>query len=157
MTTLCDDTIRSLRLVTPFHERTEACGLTFGVGPCGYDVRIAETAILKPGDVALASTIEYFEIPDNVEGETKNKSTWARQFLWSPNTVLESGWNGFLTLELANFSDRVIWIPAGCPIVQIKFTFLDHKAGKPYKGRYQNQAAGPQVARFLEQGELEFL
>lgn len=135
-------------LVTPFHERAQAHGMTFGLSGCGYDVRIAETLSIEPGGCALASTIEQFFIPVDIMGTVADKSTWAREFLAVQHTIIEPGWYGHLTLELTNHSAKVINIEAGMPIAQIIFMRLDKPTDQPYKGKYQNQEAGPQVARY---------
>lgn len=151
---LSGQTIRRLQMVSPHHERTEARGMTFGLGPAGYDIRIAETMVLVPGSFRLASAIEYFRMPDDVLGKVHDKSTWARRGLAAQNTVIEPGWRGYLTLELTNHGDEVIQLIYGMPIVQVVFQRLDEPTEIPYRGRYQNQAAGPQAARLLAGGTL---
>lgn len=134
-------------MITPFCCRTEFCGTTFGLGPAGYDVRIAEKIVLEYGDFALASTIEKFNMPNNVLGIVHDKSTWARRGVAVQNTVIEPGWNGYLTLELTMHRRIGLEIMAGCGIAQIIFHKLDHPTMIPYTGKYQNQKSGPQEAR----------
>ena len=55
--------IRKLRPLDAFVERKAAFGTTYGLGPAGYDVRIAETIWLWLGRFLLASTIEHFDSP----------------------------------------------------------------------------------------------
>ena len=142
-------TIRRLRPVEPFHERTERSGLTYGLGPAGYDVRIAETLILGPGELQLASTLERFNMPTSHLAMVADKSTWARRGLAVQHTVIEPGWRGYLTLELTNHSTVPIKLTTGDPIAQIIFHQLDQPTDTPYDGRYQDQEAGAQPARFL--------
>ena len=139
--------LRLLKPVKPFHERTVAHGMTFGVGPAGYDVRIAEDVELWCGDFTLASTIEEFEMPANLLGVVHDKSTWARRGLAVQNTVIEPGWKGFLTLELTCHGRDPLRIKSGMPIAQIIFHWLQESTDSPYNGKYQNQEAGPQAAR----------
>lgn len=138
-------------MVEPFHKREVHNGMTYGLGPAGYDVRIAETILLKPGAFALASTIERFRIPDHIAAFVLDKSSWARRGLSLFNTVLEPGWQGWLTLELANLSRNEIKIESGSPIAQIMFQQLLAPTEQPYKGKYQNQGVGPQPA--IEEGK----
>lgn len=145
--------IRFLQPVSPFCERTVAHGMTYGVGPAGYDVRIAETVTVKPGVFALASTVERFAIPDFIMGFVHDKSTWARRGLAVQNTVIEPGWGGYLTLELTNHGNAVIELQAGMPIAQIVFHRLEEPTNLPYEGRYQDQQAGPQPARMAQEGD----
>jgi dCTP deaminase len=140
-------TLARYQPVTPFVQRQKAFGMTFGLGPAGYDIRIAEDIQLLPGDFKLASSIEYFMMPNNLLGIVHDKSTWARLGLCVQNTVIEPGWKGFLTLELTNHNkDCALTIKAGMPISQIIFHMLDKDTDIPYKGKYQNQGEGPQPA-----------
>ena len=155
-------------LFDPFVERSKSHGMTYGLGPAGYDVRvefdkegIIEEVVLKPGDTLLASTIEKFHIPSNYVIEIKDKSTWARNFLTVQNTVGEPGWTGYLTLELINHNKRHrfrfwknknIKLKRGMPIAQIMFAPLDEHSELSYEritGKYQNQPRGP-VEAILE-------
>lgn len=136
-------------MVTPFCARSVSHGMTYGLGPAGYDVRIAEYVSMPARSFALASTVERFAIPDDISAFTMDKSTWARRGLSLFNTVLEPGWEGILTLELTNQSDKTLVIEAGMPIAQIVFHCLDEPTAWPYRGKYQNQSAGP-VEAILE-------
>lgn len=147
---LAAQVIRRMRLVDPFCERTTFEGLSYGLGPASYDVRIAETITLRPGDFALASTIERFTMPPDVAASVKDKSTWARRGLAVQNTFIDPGWSGFLTLELNNlysWGPHVLRIKAGMPIAQIVFEWLDFPTEQPYRGKYQDQPAGPMEPR----------
>ena len=138
--------------------------MTHGLGPAGYDLRLdlgeewlsrewraeeRESRYLAPGQFILAAGMEYLRMPDNVLGRVCDKSTLARRGLAAQNTVVEPGWEGFLTLELTNHSRFGIGLRQGQPIVQIIFEFLDEPAERPYPadGKYQRQEAGPQAAR----------
>lgn len=124
---------------------------SFGLSSCGYDIRIdenfkvfhqTEEGVISPEDFdsrhytfhkaqdefllpprafALANTIEYFRMPEDVIGICTGKSTWARCGLDILVTPLEPGWEGYLTLELVNHTDKAIRIPVGCGIAQINF------------------------------------
>ena len=150
MTILSAQSIRKIQPVTPFHERTVFEGMTFGLGPAGYDIRIKESISILPADgLILASSIEEFWIPKDILGVVHDKSSWCRLGLTVQNTVLEPGWRGFLTLELTNHlknGAKPINIRAGSPIAQVVFHQLDAITDQPYKGKYQNQPEGPQPA-----------
>jgi dCTP deaminase len=121
--------------------------MTFGLGPAGYDVRIAETLWVWPLWGRLASTVEHFTLPDDVSGRVYNKSSLARRFTLQPSTVLEPGWRGYLTLELVRWLPWPTRIKAGTPIAHIIFERLEEPTEQPYTGKYQDQEAGPQPAR----------
>ena len=142
--------IRTRKPISPFHERKIAYGMSYGLGPAGYDVRIAENITLKPGAFALASTMERFDMPADLLAFVHDKSTWARQGLSLFNTVIEPKWFGVLTLELVNNSIVELQLKTGMPIAQIVFMRLDEPTELPYFGRYQDQKAGAQPAIFIE-------
>lgn len=144
---LSSQTIREHRIIEPFFERTESEGMTFGLGPAGYDVTVAETLQFQPHDFRLASTLERFVMPANVIGFVHDKSTWARCGLAVQNTVIEPGWRGHLTLEITNHRAERLLVKRGMPIAQIVFQFLDRATEQPYAGKYQDQPEGPQPAR----------
>jgi dCTP deaminase len=148
MTILSSQTITKLNIIRPAVPRQAANGLSFGVGPAGYDVRIAETIWLWPFWGRLASTVEEFVMPENVLGEVKDKSTWARSFVFVQNTVIEPGWRGYLTLELTRLRPWPVRIKAGTPIAQVVFSYLDQPTTHPYRGKYQYQEPGAQPAIF---------
>ena len=148
MSVLPAQAIRAIKPVYPFAERTIHRGMTFGLGPAGYDVRIAQDTHLRPGEFKLASTVEYFDMPPDVLAYVKDKSSFARRGLSLFNTVIEPGWRGFLTLELKNQGDLEFVIEKGAPIAQIVFHRLEAATDQPYDGRYQDQGPGPQPARW---------
>lgn len=148
---LSGQSIRKRGIFKPFSERTQFQGFSFGLSPAGYDVRIAEDILqLRPGEFILASTIERFEMPNDLMGIVHDKSTWARMGLAVQNTVIEPGWCGFVTLELTNHGSHDIRIPWSCGIAQIIFHQVDEPCEIAYDGKYQNQEAGPQAARFTK-------
>lgn len=140
-------------------------GVSYGLGEAGYDIRIKQDVKFFPDgpgvygtDVyvdslidrnrfTLASAIEEFQMPNNLVGVVHDKSTWARHGLSVFNTVIEPGWNGFLTLELVYHGSKPLHIPAGAGIAQVIFTETCCEAA--YAGKYQNQDNKP-VAPILE-------
>lgn len=138
-------------------------GVSYGLAEVGYDIRIAQTVHFHPdephpilldhgkgkidyklGRFTLASAIERFHMPCDLVGIVHDKSTWARKGLSVFNTVIEPGWNGFLTLELSFRHDTPFTIPAGAGIAQVVFHRLENPA--QYDGSYQDQQAGPVVS-----------
>lgn len=136
-------------------------GVSHGLGEAGYDIRIKQDIVFDPvmnrilfynsnGKVdvlkgtsfVLASAIEEFQMPSNLVGTVKDKSTWARKGLSVFNTVIEPGWNGFLTLELVYHGSEILRINAGQGIAQVLFGVLceDRDYGD---GKYQNQPNYP--------------
>jgi dCTP deaminase len=139
--------IRHHKLISPFHERTVINGMSFGLSSCGYDVRIAQTVTMRPNDFKLVSTLERFKTPDWLVAQPYDKSTWARLGLAVQNTVIEPGWEGYLTLEITNHGANTLIIEEGSPIAQIMWHLLSEPTEQPYVGKYQNQEAKPVPAK----------
>jgi dCTP deaminase len=144
---LPDWMIRDAQITAPFHERTVQNGMSFGVSSAGYDVRVKQETLLRPGDFALLSTVEHFTMPGDVLAIVHDKSTWARRGLALQNTVIEPGWRGFLTLEATNHSPNWIKIEAGDPIAQIVFHQMAAPPEAGYGGKYMDQPDEPVSAR----------
>lgn len=177
MTVLAAQEIRNLscgisvnKMILPFFESNKAFGLSYGLGPCGYDIRIDQTFTIYPANLKnfilnalgfkrpsfmLASTIETFNIPNNIAAVVMDKSTWARQGLALQTTIAEPGWFGILTLELSNHGDKPLHIKKGMPIAQMVFHRLTENTELPYVGKYQGQEQNPQPARFSEDSYAE--
>jgi dCTP deaminase len=121
-------------------------GVSHGMTEAGYDLRVRQAVHLSPRHrFELASTIEEFDMPSDLVGVVHDKSTHARRAISVFNTVIEPGWRGFLTLEIAYFGDYDIIIPAGSGIAQVLF----HRVEVPafYEGKYQNQPDMPVSAK----------
>jgi dCTP deaminase len=133
-------------------------GTSYGLSEAGYDIRIAQDIHFIPGlfkrvriiednlltkiewfnSFCLASAIEEFEMPETLVGMVYDKSTWARKGLSLFNTVIEPGWKGILTLELAYHGSESLYIKKGQGIAQVIFHTLLNKANYG-NGKYQNQ------------------
>lgn len=118
-------------------------GFTGGLTECGYDICIAQDVTLFLGRrFVLASSIEEFNMPNNLMGRVLNKSSWARLGLdASMTTNIEPGWKGFLTLELRYSKVMPLRLEAGMPIAQVIFESILEPT--EYKGGYQNQPNCP--------------
>lgn len=137
-------------------------GVSHGLTEVGYDIRLKQAISFFPygtaqspciaingnvtsGSFCIASAIEEFQMPINLVGIVHDKSTWARKGLSVFNTVIEPGWNGFLTLELKYIGQEELHIPAGSGIAQVIFHCISCPA--QYEGKYQNQADEPVEAK----------
>ena len=134
-------------MIWPFVERDVVRGMSFGLSAASYDVRIAESMTIHPGEFVLASTIEHFHVPNDVLIVAHDKSSWARRGLAVQNTIFDPGWRGYATLELTNHGRSALTILAGEPVAQVVCHLLTKATEQPYAGKYQNQEAGPQLAR----------
>lgn len=135
-------TIRRLGILTPCAERTKYLGVTYGLGPAGYDLRLARDITLWPHSSVLVDAIERFRMPNDVMGMLYSKSTWARRHVEQAGTVIEPGWHGVLRLEINMHAGKEpVEISAGTGICQVVFFRLEEPTELPYPidGKYQNQ------------------
>ena len=124
------------------YAKCKAHGVSHGLSEAGYDIRIKQSVVLHPlRRFGLASTVERFNMPNDLLGIVHDKSTWARRGLSVFNTCIEPGWYGWLTLELVYHGMGILRIPAGAGIAQVIF----HEVREPfeYAGKYQGQADRP--------------
>lgn len=153
--------LKDAPIVDMLESKERLHGVSYGLAEAGYDIRLAETILFthkdgydsvtrdgttSKGRFILASSMEEFDIPENLVGVVHDKSTHARQGLSVFNTVLEPGWKGVLTLELVHHGQDDLLLPAGCGIAQILFSQIAEP--RAYSGKYQKQEAGPQESRY---------
>lgn len=136
-------------MIRPFTEKGIQNGMSYGLSQCGYDIRVrlpipdSESIWLASGVFILASSIERIKMPNDLVAIVHDKSSWARKGLAVQNTVLEPGWEGWITLEITNHSNKGLDIYQGDPIAQLLFHQLDEPTDMPYRGKYQNQEDRP--------------
>ena len=140
--------LRAAPLSPMLATKERAHGVSHGCTECGYDVRLDQNVTLHPlRRFVLASTLERFDMPDDLCGFVMGKSTWARRGVNVQATLIEPGWRGHLTLEIHLQSNRLIRIPRGAGIAAVLFAQLAEAA--TYSGHYQDQRRGP-VAAIME-------
>ena len=97
---------------------------------------------IPPNSFALASTIEYFKIPEDVLTICLGKSTYARCGIIVNVTPLEPEWEGHVTLEFSNTTSLPAKIYANEGVAQMLFFQSDERCLVSYKdrgGKYQGQ------------------
>ena len=121
-----------------------------------YKRIITNKYILLPGQFVLATTMEYFELPDNLTAFVEGRSSLGRMGLFIQNAGwVDPGFKGEITLELFNANKCAIELNAGRRVGQLVFAQLDDHALKPYRGKYQGQrgATGSKVFLDIENTE----
>lgn len=114
-----------------------------------YVEREGDSIIIPPNSFVLASTVERFNMPDDVVAICVGKSTLARVGCSPIITPLEPGWSGYLTLEYANHTSLPMILRAGQGGGQLMF-FRGMRPDVTYGdrgGKYMDQPAGPVNAR----------
>lgn len=94
--------------------------------------------VLHPNQLVLVVTLEYLSLPFNVFCQVASRSSWGRLGLVvATASIVQPGFKGCLTLELANLSDSPITLYPGLLVGQLVFMHVD-SGGKEalYEGRY---------------------
>ncbi len=153
-------------MIEPFVETQQRRGvISYGLSSYGYDARVASefkvftnvdapivdpkdfktqsfverqgaTCIIPPNSFALARTVEYFRIPDDVLVICLGKSTYARCGIIVNVTPLEPAWEGHVTLEISNTTPLPARVYADEGICQ----FLFFKGAEPCEVTYADRA-----------------
>lgn len=113
-----------------------------------------EPFILHPGEFVLASTLERVAVSDDLVGRLEGKSSLGRLGLLIHTTAgfVDSGFDGYLTLELSNVANLPMALYPEMKIGQISFLQMTTPAEVPYGGhitgsKYQGQR-GPTPSRY---------
>ena len=120
------------------------------------DIPLDGVFILHPGEFVLGSTLERVAVPNDLVARVEGKSSLGRLGLLIHSTAgfIDAGFDGHVTLELANVANLPITLYPGMKIGQISFMKMTSPAEKPYgsgaKGsKYQGQR-GPTPSRYFE-------
>jgi len=120
------------------------------------DIPLDGVFILHPGEFVLGSTLERVAVPNDLVARVEGKSSLGRLGLLIHSTAgfIDAGFDGHVTLELANVANLPSTFYPGMKIGQISFMKMTSPAEKPYgsgaKGsKYQGQR-GPTPSRYFE-------
>ena len=112
--------------------------------------------MLHPGEFVLGSTLERVAVPDDLVARIEGKSSLGRLGLLIHSTAgfIDAGFDGHVTLELANVASLPITLYPGMKIGQISFMEMTTPADRPYGrgatgSKYQGQR-GPTPSRYFE-------
>ena len=87
-----------------------------------YELTFGMRLLLHPGALALVPTLEWVQLPPNLMGMVTARSTWAREGLSiATATLVEPGYQGIVTRELANLGQIPIALYPGLELAQIAF------------------------------------
>jgi dCTP deaminase len=104
---------------------------------------------LHPGEFVLASTLEFFRLPDDLAGRIEGRSSWGRNGLLVHATAgfVDPGFAGVLTFELSNAGRLPIKLIPGLRIGQVCFFQMSGRALIPYNAKH--------TAKYFEATTLE--
>ena len=116
-----------------------------------YRTITSDTYLIMPGQFVLATTMEYFELPDNLTAFVEGRSSLGRMGLFIQNAGwVDPGFKGEITLELYNANRCAIELQAGRRVGQLVFAEMDDTALNPYNGKYQGQRGATGSRVFLD-------
>ncbi len=159
-------------MIKPFVDKQKRdTNISYGLSSFGYDARVSnefkvftdvdsvivdpknfktnsfvsrtnKECIIPPNSFALASTVEYFKIPEDILVICLGKSTYARCGIIVNVTPLEPGWEGHVTLEFSNTTPLPAKVYANEGAAQFIFLKGNEKPSISYaerNGKYMNQ------------------
>ena len=168
--------VKNHKIISPFVSKQIRKGkISYGLSSYGYDARVSNDfkiftnvnsttvdpknfkkdgfvskksriCVIPPNSFALARTVEYFRIPENVIVICLGKSTYARCGIIVNVTPLEPGWEGHVTLEFSNTTPLPAKIYANEGVAQFIFLKGNESPEVSYsdrKGKYMKQ--GPEA------------
>ena len=116
-----------------------------------YKTITCDTYILLPNQFVLATTLEFFDLPDDLTAFVEGRSSLGRMGLFIQNAGwVDPGFKGEITLELYNANRCAIELKAGRRIGQLVFAKMDAPALNPYNGKYQGQKGATGSRVFLD-------
>ena len=109
-----------------------------------------ENAFTMPAhSYILGRSYEYICMPDNLSATCVGKSTLARVGILINTTPVEPGWEGYLTIEIANTNPCSAVIYAMEGIAQLRFELLSGVPDQTYVGKKYHKQIGVTPARVL--------
>lgn len=100
------------------------------------EVKVSENEpfILQPGDFVLATTVESFELPDNLLARLEGRSSLGRLgiVVHSTASIFEPGWRGKVVMEMGNMGRMPVALYPGMRVCALTFEELSSPAQVPY-------------------------
>lgn len=116
-----------------------------------YKTIESDSYVILPNQFVLATTMEYFELPDNLTAFVEGRSSLGRMGIFIQNAGwVDPGFKGEITLELYNANRCAIELKAGRRVGQLVFAKMDFPALKPYRGKYQGQRGATGSRIFMD-------
>ena len=107
--------------------------------PASYDLRSAEDLLLPRGACTLVPSMEWVELPPDVAGTLRCRSSFGRKGVLMGAGFVDPGFRGQLTLCLTNMGPSDLELRKGERVVQM--ILQEVKSGSErYTGRYQDSS-----------------
>jgi dCTP deaminase len=105
--------------------------------PASYDLRIAGEVQLPKGTCTLVPTLEWVELPKDLAGTLRCRSSFGRRGVLLGGGFVDPGFRGQLTLCLTNLGSEDILIRKHERVVQMILHEV-RESNQCYSGRYQD-------------------
>jgi dCTP deaminase len=119
---------------------------------------VGQKFILYPGQIVLATSLEYVGLPADVYADIITRSSYSRLGV-QLNTMIQPSFRGCIPLELVNHSNNPVELVVGSRVVQARLFSLDKKS--PYQGTAVNRKylgnVRPVVSRAQDDADLATL
>jgi dCTP deaminase len=119
---------------------------------------LGQKFILYPGQVVLATSLEYIGLPSDVYADIITRSSYSRLGV-QLNTMIQPSFRGCIPLELVNHSNNPVELVVGSRIVQARLFSLEENS--EYQGPFVNRKylgnVRPTVSRAQDDADLAIL
>jgi dCTP deaminase len=119
-------------------------------------IRYGEGFILHPKEFVLGASLEYISLPLDIMAYVVGRSSWGRLGLViATATLIDPGFKGVITLELANIGKVALKLYQGLRVAQLVF----HKLSSPtegYSGGYLT-STGPKFSEIYNDPEIPYI
>jgi dCTP deaminase len=113
--------------------------------PASYDLRAASDISLVQGKCTLVPTLEWVELPTDLAGTLRCRSSFGRQGVLLGAGFVDPGFRGQLTLCLTNMGEDLL-VHRNDRIVQMILHEV-RGGGDGYSGRYQDSIGAVEARR----------
>jgi dCTP deaminase len=105
--------------------------------PASYDLRAAGDSILSKGTCTLVPTLEWVELPMDLAGTLRCRSSFGRRGVLLGAGFVDPGFRGQLTLCLTNLGSDDLIVRKNDRVVQMILHEV-REGNQSYSGRYQD-------------------
>jgi dCTP deaminase len=105
--------------------------------PASYDLRAAADSLLPQGTCALVPTLEWVELPMDLAGTLRCRSSFGRRGVILGAGFVDPGFRGQLTLCLTNLGSDDLIVRKNDRVVQMILHEV-REGNQSYSGRYQD-------------------
>jgi dCTP deaminase len=120
-----------------------------------------EAFIIHPNEFALATTLEYVKVPDDLVARVEGRSSMGRLGVTMHVTAgfIDPGFEGRITLEISNIGSMPVALYPGQRVCQIVFETMTTPSELPYghperNSKYMGQTR-PESSRIKQDYELK--